>query len=70
MPHVAIPSHVSKPSQKLCQRRKKFATVLAASELTTKYFFEKYALVDLVEVLKPSWDAVSLGGFAQWKARC
>lgn len=59
---LVTPSHVSKPSQKLCQRRQKCATVLGASELTTKYFFQKYAPVDLIEVLKLSWQAVSLGG--------
>lgn len=63
MPHVVTPSHVSKTAQKLCQRRQEFATVLDASELTTEYFFQKYALVDLIEALNLSWEAVSLGGF-------
>ena len=37
------------------------AIVLDTSELRTKYFFQKYALVDLVWVFKLSWDIFSVG---------
>lgn len=37
------------------------AIVLDTSELRTKYFFQKYALVDLVRVFKLSWDVFSVG---------
>ena len=52
----------------MVSKENNFATALGASEITTKLFFQKYALMGLVEKFKLSWDVFSVGAFAWQEA--